>query len=161
MSKLAQRLAVIGATGLAVLGMLTACSPNSSGNADSTPEKAPKGSSDTQTADQKFQEWQLKFAQCMRAEGIDMPDPTEGGQAMTAPRDMDAFQKAGTKCQSELGDPPSRDGKSAEQVREEGLKFAQCVRDAGYRMKDPEPGPGAKEIPAGVPEDVLKKCSQA
>lgn len=64
-------------------------------------------SSEASSPDQAFQDWQLKFAECMRAEGVDMPDPSgSGSQQLELPDDMGAFETAAAVCQEKLGDPP-------------------------------------------------------
>lgn len=162
MFKFTTRLALIGATSAAVLGLLTACSAPSGGEDSSAPKQDPKGSSDTQNAEQAFTQWQSKFAQCMRDEGIDMPDPSgDGSQTMQIGGniDMKTFEAAGQKCRDKLGEAPSRDGRSPEQVKEAMLKFAQCVRDAGYDYADPAPGGSAMEARSDIPEETMKSCA--
>ncbi|GAA1796059.1 hypothetical protein [Leucobacter iarius] len=160
MSKLTTRIAAVGAAGFAVLGLLTACAaPNSGSNDSGAPKKDPRSSSDNQTADQAFTEWQVKFAQCMREEGIDMPDPNSSGQVQIGGGiDAEAFTKADDKCTSKIGSPPVQDGKGAEQAQKDDLKLAQCLRAAGYDYKDPEPG-GAREIRDDIPQSAFEKCS--
>lgn len=163
MSKFTTRLALIGATSAAVLGLLTACSAPSGGEDSSAPKQDPKGSSDTQNAEQAFTQWQSKFAQCMRDEGIDMPDPSgDGSQTMQLGGNIDgaAFSAASEKCMSKVGEAPSIDGRSPEQVQGAKLKHAQCIRDAGYDYADPTPGGGAMEARSDIPEETLKSCAK-
>jgi hypothetical protein len=61
----------------------------------------------------------LEFARCMRAEGVDVPDPTgegPGGGLRMQRRDVDspAFRKAAEKCQDELPFGPGGPGGGAE-----------------------------------------------
>jgi hypothetical protein len=61
---------------------------------------------------QEFREAALKHARCMRAQGIDFPDPTFGangearielGEGNTPPPDDPAFKAADAKCRKYLG----------------------------------------------------------
>lgn len=160
MTTFTNRLALIGATGIAVLGLLTACAaPNSGSDSSNGAKPGSAPSAQGENADQKFTDWQVKYAQCMREEGIDMPDPSGDG-SMTldlGATDAESYEKASGTCMSKVGAPPSRDGRSAEQVQSEGLKVAQCLRDAGYDYKDPEPG-AAQEIRDDIPKDAFEKC---
>jgi hypothetical protein len=91
------------------------------------------------------------FAQCMRDHGVDMPDPdTNGGpggpiniKVSGGPSsNMDAAMEA---CKDKLpngGNPPSMDPQQQEQLR----AFAQCMRDHGVDMPDPDPNAGGLKI---------------
>jgi hypothetical protein len=106
------------------------------------------------TASVDPQEQARQFAQCMRDHGVDVPDPdTAGGSAggpvrITAsgpPEGMDAAMEA---CKDKLpngGTPPSLDPQQQEQLR----AFAQCMRDHGVDMPDPDPNSGALRITRG------------
>lgn len=80
-----------------------------------------------------------KFAQCMRDEGIDMPDPQPGGGIMGNGnlRNQPGFAKALEKCRSLLpnGGVRSTDPAQLEQLR----AFAKCMREHGVDMPDPQP----------------------
>lgn len=77
----------------------------------------------------------IKFAECMREHGIDLPDPKdEGGGAVqfSLPRDTDdaAMGKAMDACRQFLpngGEPMKLDSEQLEQARE----FAECMRENG------------------------------
>ena len=96
------------------------------------------------------QEQARQFAQCMRDHGVDMPDPdTAGGPGGSIkitvsgpPGGMDAAMEA---CKDKLpngGTPPSLDPQQQEQLRE----FAQCMRDHGVDMPDPDANSGGLKI---------------
>jgi hypothetical protein len=115
------------------------------------------------------------FAQCMREHGVDMPDPETvggggsgsggGGVRITvtgAPgAGMDAAMNA---CKDKLpngGTPPSMSPEQQEQLR----AFAQCMRDHGVDMPDPDPNSGGLRIsssggPAFGPDDPTFKAAQ-
>ncbi|GAA3618092.1 hypothetical protein GCM10022419_124530 [Nonomuraea rosea] len=93
----------------------------------------------------------LKFAQCMRENGIEMPDPegSDGRIQVRLPEGADP-QKAKTameQCKQHLpngGEPEQADPQKLEQQR----KFAQCMRDNGVpKFPDPDASGGFKMGP--------------
>ncbi|WP_402839807.1 hypothetical protein [Microbacterium sp. GXS0129] len=105
-------------------------------------------------------DWQLKFAACMRGEGIDMPDPKneDGGTSFSLPQgDQQAYLSAMETCTSKLGTPPTNDGRSDQQVLDDQLKTAKCLRDQGLTVNDPKLGQ-PMEIPTGASDAALKAC---
>lgn len=109
-----------------------------------------------------FDEWQLANAQCMRDEGIDMPDPTEDGRGLAIDienTDMEALEAASKKCIAKLGEPPAPEGgyMSDAEVRESMLKMAKCFRDNGVDVPDPKEGEGFT-LPEDAPSEVMEKC---
>lgn len=139
-----------------LIGALSGC------GTDDSEASAGGGSSDSKsskTVEQKFEEYQLDMAQCMRDNGVDMPDPGGDG-SVDISGDAKVTQKAMTTCREKLGPPPAnpaREGKSDEEVFQQQLKAAECFRDNGFEVRDPQRGQAA-EAPTNVPEDVLKKC---
>lgn len=116
--------------------------------------------SDPEDAEAEMQKW----IECMRENGADLPDATvdedggfqvrrriergEGAPAVGAVRVGEDFQKAAEEC----GDPPRIAGagpseQDLEQMQENALKLAQCMRDEGIEdFPDPDfsrRGPGA------------------
>ncbi|MGH3392105.1 MAG: hypothetical protein ACRDOO_24795 [Actinomadura sp.] len=91
------------------------------------------------------EEARLKFAQCMRENGVDMPDPDGSGRVAIKgrPGDQGKLQDAMKKCEhfmqgaiaKRLEDP---------KVRDQMLKFARCMREHGIDMPDPRPGEGVQ-----------------
>ncbi|HEX8867902.1 MAG TPA: hypothetical protein VF821_19745 [Lentzea sp.] len=91
----------------------------------------------------------LKYAQCMRDNGVDMPDPKqdENGQGMViqgmpadgegAPPDMEKLNAATTACKQYLPNggeykPPSPED------QDKARQSAKCMRDRGYNWPDPK-----------------------
>ena len=111
-----------------VLG-LAACGSDGGGNAAS-------GESDRDAA--------LEFAQCMRENGVDMPDPGTGGKQMlkvgpgeeTTPEEMEKAQKACEKYQREL-EPAEISEEDRKRFRERALEHARCMREHGIDFPDP------------------------
>jgi hypothetical protein len=145
------------ASAAVLVALLGACG----GGAESPSSAETAGTEPTQSAT-SFDDWQLSFADCMRGEGIDMPDPDSGGGlGLDNGGDPNAFAAAAQKCRDELGDPPAADGPDTttdEQMLADQLKTAKCLREEGYDVADPEPGEGLN-VPADVPPDVLETCA--
>lgn len=81
----------------------------------------------------------LAYAQCMRAHGVDMPDPNGGAMTFknVDPATMDAAQNA---CKSKLKgqNPKGLSPKEQAQMRDAAVKYAQCMREHGIDMPDPQ-----------------------
>jgi len=117
----------------------------------------------------------LKYAQCMRDHGVDMPDPEfseDGGVAMriggpankpgsqaeasAAQKKMEAADKA---CRHFMDDVAPQQDLSPEEIAEmqdKQVKLAECMRDKGYDFPDPvvddEGRITSKAMPGGGPE---------
>lgn len=149
---------------VAVAGLLlTAC-----GGSD-PPEVANLGEAAETTADGETteaptdpEEAMLAYTECMRENGVDLPDPEFGGPGQSQgddeegegprfqfgpggeidPNDPD-FQQAQEACQSLLANIQGRfDPEMQEQFQDAALEFAQCMRDEGFDFPDPEFGEG-------------------
>jgi hypothetical protein len=136
---------------LAVLAIATlaACSgaaANPSGVASLASESPDPEASAAPEASVDPEEAALAFAQCMREHGVDMPDPQVGSKGeMTfsigvgpGNADVEKMQAAQEACQDlmprSMGEPREL---TAEQ-KDAMLGFAQCMRDHGIDMPDPE-----------------------
>lgn len=104
----------------------------------------------------------VKYAQCLRENGLDVEDPTEGkglqlkidkSQAETAKKAMDACRKLA----------PQMNGAQDKGAAANTLKFAQCMRKNGVEdFADPDPGSGQIRIDKKVAEDPdFKKAQEA
>jgi len=114
----------------------------------------------------------IKFAQCMRANGVDMPDPEPGGGIKMTQKggpghegEQKKFQAAQEKCRSLMpngGRPPKLSPADVAKMRE----FATCMRAHGVNMEDPgddglirvkeTAGPG-KHVDAQVAQKACQK----
>ena len=106
---------------------------------------APKGSPTPAQREQAF----LKFAQCMRDHGIQMPDPTtesNGNLQMSRPTnvkfdnqaDRQKLRTASDACRSNLkGVVQQFTPQQRAQFQDNLLKLAQCMRSNGVNMPDP------------------------
>ena len=87
----------------------------------------------------------LEFTECMRAHGVDMPDPQPGDESIEVgdPNDP-TTKKAEGACNSKL-DKVAQDvtPEVEEEFREGWLAFTECMREEGIDMADPRfLGPG-------------------
>ena len=129
-----------GLPALAVLVLLAACSANPPGSA--LPSAAGGAGTSTSSASASLdpQDASLKFAQCMRDHGVDVPDPVDGhltvdGRGLTQDQ-MDAAESACAKWQQMM--EPQDGGKPlTEDQKQAFLDQAQCMRDRGWNVSDP------------------------
>ncbi|MBB6349040.1 hypothetical protein FHU36_005585 [Nonomuraea muscovyensis] len=105
----------------------------------------------------------VKFAQCMRENGIDMADPQPGKGVMITgkPGSEETMAKAMDACKQYQ--PTGGTGPGAQQNAERMRALAQCMRDNGVPdFPDPEPGGGLRVTAdiAGDPdfEAAQQKC---
>lgn len=109
--------------------------------------------------------WQLDYAECMRGEGIDLPDPTSGSGGLTSSSsttaDPEAMAAASEKCYDELGEPPAMSPEEQAAADEGFLKWAkeaaECYRENGYDMPDPDSSK-TLNLPADATDEVNEEC---
>ncbi|GAB3161824.1 hypothetical protein [Microbispora hainanensis] len=113
------------------------------------------------------QDAQLKFAQCMREHGVDMPDPGPDGRVriMSKKGDQAATEKAMQDCRHFMKDAiGDKAGGGDPEARDRMVKFAQCMREHGIDMPDPDPGQGIQiRIKPGqqkAMEEAQKACEE-
>jgi hypothetical protein len=166
------------AIGVLSVVLLSACGAASGvasldGGDDETPSPTPTaGSEDPEEA-------LLAFTECMRENGIDMPDPVfrridgsggdgggvaeaQPGEALPFDPNSDEFQAAQDACQHHLeglgplepGDAP----RLSPEEEEAFLAFAECMREHGIDM--PDPGNGGFVIRPGSDADVVDPRSE-
>jgi hypothetical protein len=128
---------LIAGFGLTALLSLSACGGGD--HADGT--AGPGGGGRTAPAANTDQ--LVKYAQCLRGQGLDVPDPKPGQNLGTwlqsAGLDWNKLQSANGACQDKL--PPGvRDRVNDPQTQDNLLKFAQCMRKNGVDMPDPKGG---------------------
>jgi hypothetical protein len=104
----------------------------------------------------------VKFAECMRANGVSaFPDPNASGEltidavanGSSLDTDTAAFKQAMSACK-DLEPPGFTGGKVTDQQRKARLEFAQCVRENGVKdFPDPandEPLVDTRKIPSAA-----------
>jgi hypothetical protein len=120
------------AAGVLAAFTLAGCGSNGGGAAGGT--ASPTSAEDAQ----------VKFAQCMRQHGVNVPDPKPGGRGgvfISGKKGdegkinaaMSACRKFAPKGNLDPNDP---------RVRDQMLKTAQCLRRHGVNVADPQPGQG-------------------
>jgi hypothetical protein len=139
-----------------LVAVLAACSSGGPGASVATLEEPGASQAAASSAPTDPQEAFLAYAQCMRDEGIDMPDPeiiedssgegtVSGGIRVeingTGP-DKEEFREAEATCKKHLAnvvDSPTSRGLSPED-EEKLLAYARCMREHGIDMPDPQDG---------------------
>jgi hypothetical protein len=166
-----------GAVAAAVLVLVgaTGCA-----SADKAQAKAGSAASSSAGSDQAQA---LKFAQCMRQHGVDVPDPGQGGgtgidpNSSASPGTLNLTASPGgidlnpssdnaamTACRQYLPNGGVPQKPTAAQLAQE-LKFAQCMRQHGIDMPDPNPDGSLTgfSVGSGNPADpaTMKKMDDA
>ncbi len=142
-------LAVIAIT---LAAALSACGSTSSSTSSSS-TKSPSAAATNAASDDA----NLVFAQCMREKGFDVPDT--GLTPDNLKDTSDAFNNALNECMVKVSGMTGEDNVANDPAaREAMVKAAQCLREAGYDVKDPQAGEGISV--KDIPEDVLNKCFQ-
>jgi hypothetical protein len=102
----------------------------------------------------------LRFARCMRGEGLDFPDPEKGPNGLIklrGPRaagkspDDPRLQVAHEKCRRHLqqGGGEAPDAAQQAKFQDAFLEYARCMRREGIDVPDPKPGEGGLVLKAG------------
>jgi hypothetical protein len=125
------------------------------------------------TSRAEFQEAALKHAECMRRNGIDMPDPKPGQGLVFDNRDVDPerLRRAEERCRKHLADLPAPElnEEDEREFRDRALRHARCMREQGIDFPDPRFGAGGRvtvELKGDIPVDdprfqaAEKKCSR-
>ncbi|TYB67649.1 hypothetical protein FXF51_12715 [Nonomuraea sp. PA05] len=148
--------------------LLTGCGSGDTGakvaSANGTGGQASTGAGAKPSTDPKEQS--LKFAQCMRENGVDMPDPDSSGRVMmkfdknTPQEKVQAAQEA---CQ-QYAPSGTRQGGGDPKMAENMRKVAQCMRDNGVEAY-PDPEGNMMRLTPDVAEDpdfksAEEKCKQ-
>lgn len=147
---------LVAATGvICALGMVAGC-----GGKDSA------GAASASSAAQSAEDYNLKFAQCLRDAGFNVSDPSDNQDPRNenAGGDAAAFNEAAEKCREKLGTPPGGDGSqdlNNPDVIKEDIAMAECLRADGYDVKDPEPGKGLSLDLGTIPDSAIQKCADA
>jgi len=106
----------------------------------------------------------LAFAECMRDHGVDMPDPQvngDGGVAIQVDGDNGVseaeMEEAQQECEPLMANARGeveRDPEREAEMQAEMLEFAECMREHGIDMPDPQfDGDGRVTMRAGAGED--------
>lgn len=113
------------------------------------------GAGDGEVTDAEREDALLEFTECMRDHGVDLPDPEisssgdGGGRVVVGgpgggggPQDQKAFEEADEECrhimEDVFGDAPEMDPEEQAEMQDNALAYAQCMRDHGIEVPDPE-----------------------
>jgi len=133
---------------VALVLLTTACSSDDDGESVATLGDGESTTSSTPASDQDLEGALLAFAECMRDEGVNVPDPqidedgrlTFGaGAGNIDPNDPDV-QAAFEACQDELpdfGQGIRFDPEQEAAFQDAQLEFARCMRENGVEIPDP------------------------
>jgi hypothetical protein len=118
-----------------------------SNDGGSSDDDSSGGGDGDRPSDEEFQDAALEYAQCMREHGVDMPDPEfegEGGVLQRGPEsvDQDEFEAADEECHDIMDevapDAGTIDPEQQAEMQDQLLEVAQCMREKGHDMPDPE-----------------------
>jgi hypothetical protein len=102
---------------------------------------------------EEFEDALLEYAECMRDQGIDFPDPSTDGDGMVvmgpdpgegppSRAEIEEFEAADEECRhimEEVQDEmPRPDPEQEAEMRDEALAFAECMREHGIDFPDPQ-----------------------
>jgi len=169
---------------LLVAGTLAACGGGGGGGDDQVATLGDESdAADDETADDgdgemtdaEREDAMLEFTECMRDQGIDMPDPQfdgNGGGGVVIARggpdgeggdrpskaEGEAFEAANAECEEILedtfGDRPQLSPEEQAKRQDEMLAFTECMREHGIDMPDPQfDEDGGFSVSAGGPND--------
>jgi len=166
------------ATGLAVVAAGLAVALAGCGGGEAEPGIASAGGQAAAStaaaaadAQPRGEERRRQFAQCMRDNGVDLPDPEPGSGRLgragaNIDRDSPAFQQAREACR-EFAPSGGDLAKANPELMEQMRRFTQCMRDNGVDLPDPDPNaPGlglggiAKDVDRDSPafQQALEAC---
>ena len=88
----------------------------------------------------------LAYVRCLRANGVDMPDPDPDGMLQIAPGsaipDQDQMESLDSLCKAEREALQGSLGEPDKDFQDKALKMSRCMREHGIDMPDPTPNPG-------------------
>jgi hypothetical protein len=124
------------------------------------------GSMPSASSKAAIEQAQLQFTRCMRDHGANVQDakPDTGGGGSTAFQiqgngdkgALDAAMQACQKYMPKAGGPPP-DPAQQQQMLDRALKFAQCMRQHGVNMPDPQASGDGKGIMQQGPDSIDPK----
>jgi hypothetical protein len=174
------RRGVATAFAVALLGTLAACGDGDGNAGDAALPTAAGASSEGATSDEPDldpEDAMLKYAQCMREHGVDMPDPEPGGgisiNGEGLSREQMEAAEAACKKWMDMAEPADGGRELTEEEKQSFLDMAACMRERGYNFPDPvfdggrvtQKIEGGKGSPAGPgPDDPafrkdMEECS--
>jgi len=152
------RKTTLAATLLTAAVLLTSCGSNEPDTqvASGTGAQQPEATATSAPPSLSRDEMAIKFTQCLREQGLNVPDPEPGKGPMlkfdkSSGVTPEQVEKAMDACKQYN---PQAEGSANPQQEENGRKFAQCMRDNGVeKFPDPKPGQRGIMIGPGVGDD--------
>ncbi|MFG1815821.1 hypothetical protein ACGFIF_18815 [Kribbella sp. NPDC049174] len=153
-----KRTTTLAAAMLAAAVLLTGCGSEEPDNqvASGTGAQAQATAPSSAPASLSRDEMAIKFTQCLREQGLNVPDPEPGkGPMLKFDRNsgvtQQKVQEAMDACKQY--NPQGESGPNPRQ-EENGRKFAECMRKNGVeKFPDPKPGQRGVMIGPGVGDD--------
>ena len=132
---------------LAAAALLTGCGSEEPGNQVASGTGAQATAPSSATPSLSRDEQAIKFTQCLREQGLNVPDPEPGkGPMLKFDRNsgvtQEKVQQAMDACKEYN---PQGEGGPNPQQEENGRKYAVCMRENGVE-KFPDPKPGQRGI---------------
>ena len=126
---------VMAAAAIASLAALTACGPAGSDRVASV-----TGTTTSARPSTSPQADGLKYARCMRENGVDMPDPEPGGGAVVIRGKINKnnLDRASRACDEYSPTGPVKKTVTDPEFQGAFLGFARCMRENGVDVPDPE-----------------------
>lgn len=141
MTRTTRRSAFGVAAAAVVLLVMSACATDGGGVASAGGEATP-GAVEDNTAALDADAQALAFAECMRDNGIDMPDPLPGQQGLyealthgAEGEDQTTVERAFAACQ-ELAPQYDHGPDHDQEMSETRLAIAECLREKGFDVPD-------------------------
>lgn len=177
-------LRVLAGAALLTLGLGACGQADGGGGVASLSGQGQATTTTTAAGGKDFQEARLKWAQCMRENGVDVPDPgadgrieirkesgSGGGERRVLPDEDPDFQKAEKACEKHMQGVQPPAGFKPEEMQERLLNLAKCLRGKGYDVPDPQFSDGGRRslmrvAPKNVdPEskefqDAMRECEK-
>jgi hypothetical protein len=159
----------------ATFALVSACGSSPKGNQVASLSEPARPSDQQQANDGRSDEDKVRdFTKCMKEHGVDIPEPAGapgpgGGGGISIEiqgggEDKEKIDAANEACRPLLpngGEPPKLDAQQLDEMR----KMAQCMREHGVNMPDPDPNNPGVMLNEGdgerVDPEVMKKAAQA
>lgn len=140
------------ATGVAAALVIAACSGGDSGSGvASLDDDNPDG--EAASSEAPLEEQVLEWTTCMREQGVDVPDPefdADGNPQYVIQGGPDSEPGAMSQAMDACGRPPGASVGAGEgdpsEMQDAALAMAQCMRDKGIDMPDPDFNGGGQVI---------------
>jgi hypothetical protein len=159
------RKTIVAATLLAAAVLLTGCGSEEPDNQVASGTGAQATAPSSAPPSLSRDEMAIKFTQCLREQGLNVPDPEPGkGPMLKFDRNsgvtQEKVQQAMEACKQYS---PQGEAGANPQQEENGRKYAVCMRENGVeKFPDPKPGQRGIMIGPGVADDPdFQKAQEA